>query len=75
MSWHEVKIRRWCELAAHIKVDHPIFAKNRYIYGMSRKYKSYNKESLYFVSIANVYWMNGLKLDLFQSRIIGNKIA
>ena len=32
--------------------------KNEYIYVVSRKYKFYNKEGLYFVSFATVNWID-----------------
>ncbi|RKD12903.1 transposase [Pelobium manganitolerans] len=37
---------------------------------MSRKYKFYNKEGLYFVSFATVYWLDVFVRDLYFDRML-----
>lgn len=38
---------------------------NQHYYAMSRQYKFHNKEGLYFISFAVVYW-----IDLFVRKVI-----
>lgn len=39
---------------------------------MSRKYKFYDKEGLYFVSFATVYWIDVFVRDLYFEEIVGS---
>jgi putative transposase len=37
---------------------------------MSRKYKFYNKEGLYFVSFATVYWIDVFTRDTYANTVV-----